>query len=72
MKFVIRANAARSAEGKPQESPTYWPPGDKGYSRTGSIDKAMERAFTAPTDALAYMTAQGVEANEANEVIEVP
>ena len=72
MKFVIRANAGRSAEGKPQEPPTYWRPQDRGYSRTGNIDEALARAFATRADALAYMTAQGVEENEANEVIEFP
>ena len=72
MRYLVRANARRSDEGKPQEPPTYWLPEDKGYSRTGSIDEALAYAFATRANALAYMESQGVEENEANEVIELP
>jgi hypothetical protein len=72
MRYIIRANAAPSAKGKPQEPPSYWVPQHDGtYTRTGEMNQALARSFTTRADAVAFMEANGVPEGAATEVIEV-
>jgi hypothetical protein len=71
MSYIIRANPAPSAKGKPEEPPTYWVPrADGSYSRTGNRSEAAARGFATRAAAIAYMEGQGVKEGAAHEVTE--